>query len=131
MRFSKGQRATLVRTWNVDSWFYQYSSEPVRHIIEHAYGLRACDAKTRTKCQEDVSLALSLFATKVGCGKDQACHALLSGSILHLLKALEKVYAETQPDGLSPSTILDAWVDSFRESNMGVGVGSDTGRRRS
>lgn len=120
MQFKKAQRAELLRTWNQDSWFYYNLSVPARQIIEHAYGLRPCSPKTRTKCQEDVTLALALFSDKIGCDKAHACHALLSGSVQHLVQAIERLHGSEASVATTPEALSDAWEASFRESNMGV-----------
>ena len=118
MQFKKAQRAELARTWNSNSWFYVNLGEPARQIVEVAYGLRPASAALRDRGQGDVSLALSLFSAKVGCDKAQACHALLSGSVRHLVTAMAKNRAIGKA-GL-PERLVAPWQDAFRDANMGV-----------
>lgn len=115
MQFKRSQRGELARTWNRESWFYSALGEPARRIVESAYGLRAADPKERTRCQEDVTLVLSIFARKTGCDKAQACRALLTGSLRHLQNAIDRKRQAAPTE----EELRAAWVDSFREINMG------------
>lgn len=115
MQFKKSQRAELIRNWSSSSWFFQVSSEHIKSIIERAYGIRGCKAHEMHKCQEDVSLAVATFARSIGCEKGQATHALLSGSIKHLLAAICRKAGATT----SAQEIADAWEQAFRSINQG------------
>lgn len=115
MQFKKAQRQELARTWNSQSWFYQSLGAPAREIIERAYGLKLCAPRARSKAQEDVTLALSIFSREIGCDKAHAVHALLSGSIHHLLVALGKINGA----GFTADHIKEAWEAAFRNINIG------------
>ena len=115
MRFGKSQREQLQRTWNEKSWFYRNVGIPVRVVIEVAYGLTPSVASHQTKCQEDVSLALELFAGKIGASKSQVVHALLTGDFLSLMRVLIR-----DSGGGIPHSLGEKWVESFREVSMGL-----------
>jgi hypothetical protein len=112
MQFKRAQREELSRSWNKESWFFSELGLPARGIIMRAYGLEICSPKIRTKCQEDVSMAVSNFARKIGAEKSHVTHAMLSGSILHLKRALAK-------KGLTceDATLTYEWQNAFRELN--------------
>jgi len=114
MQFKRAQREELARSWNKESWFFNELGLPARQIIARAYGLEVCDPKTRTKCQEDTSLVVGLFARTVGAEKSQVAHALLSGSLKHLEVALRR-------NGITHSNahLSKSWQEAFREVNLG------------
>jgi hypothetical protein len=122
MQFKKAQRAELHRTWGPQSWFFQVLGAPAREIIECAYGLKGTEAARRTKCQEDVTLALSIFAQKIGCDKSHVTHALLTGSLTHLCLALHRIGEHPRE-----STLRNAWSDAFREVNLPTTTTPDDG----
>ena len=132
MQFKKAQRAQLHKTWNPKSWFYQHSSLPIRDIIAKAYGITLCKAAERQKCQEDVSLALSIFARKLGCDKAHVTHALLTGDIQALIRATVKFKGQSMDDrlqtayafrtGFDSHAFVAAWEHSFRDINVGIAL---------
>ena len=120
MRFGKKQQAVLARSWNKTSWFYRELGEPARAIVERAYGLRQCDPALRYSCQEDVSLALSIFAVQIQAEKAQCTHAFLTGSIKHLRMAIRKRWDHTGKwTGPSSAELVDPWTDAFRDVAQG------------
>lgn len=116
MQFRQTQKDQLTQTWNESSWFYSSLGEPARQIVSKAYGLTLCTPRERSKCQEDVTLALSIFARNIGCDKSHAVHALLSGSLGHLLTALGKIHGTIF---ISLNGLTEAWEGAFREINLG------------
>lgn len=116
MKFGKDQQETLKRNWNNRSWFYCMSAEDICDYIQCAYGLKVSKPITAAQyqkfqpfCQEFVSAALYTFARKLGCKKSHVVHALLTGSVSHLLQALER-----QGTPCTLSTMRKHWCDSFQ-----------------
>jgi hypothetical protein len=114
MQFKRAQRGQLQRNWHGGSWFHKNLGPPVRSIIERAYGIEECEPKDRTKAQEDVTVALALFARSVGCEKSHVVHALLSGSIKALQRAVHKAGGNVTED-----LLRSAWQNAFRNINTG------------
>lgn len=115
MQFRKKQRDQLRESWNTDSWFFRVSSATSKAVVEQAYGIQEVPAHRRTKAQEGLSIALALFARKTGSSKDQVIHALLTGSLPHLMSAMARVPGNT----ISEPLIREAWEESFREIYLG------------
>lgn len=111
MQFKQEQLQQLSRSWGPESWFYEVLGPPAREIIERAYGIRHCAARERSKSQEYLTLALSLFARKVGADKAQVVHALLTGKVESLLAAMGR-----KPGAIfSIDEVEQAFQSSFRE----------------
>lgn len=121
MQFKKAQRSQLQKHWHGGSWFYKSLGPPARAIIECAYGLKECTPKLRAVAQDDVTTALTIFARRVGCEKSHIVHALLTGSIKHLKKALHSLQGNTDENYLR-----NAWEAAFRDINVGTLYVEDT-----
>jgi len=111
MQFKQEQQQQLAKSWGPSSWFYQNLGDPARRIVEGAYGVRFCSARERAKSQEYLTLALSLFARKIGAEKSQVTHALLTGEASKLLAAVGRKSGAT----FSISDLSEAYQESFRE----------------
>lgn len=111
MQFRKAQRAELARNWGPSSWFYVSASPQIRSLIGRAYGIEICDPKHRSKAQEDLTYAMTVFTEAVRCEKAQACHALLTGSIQHLEMAITRRLGSCKPR----ITLQAHWLDAFKE----------------
>jgi hypothetical protein len=117
MQFRQPQLEALQCNWHGGSWFYSNLGLPARLIVEAAYGLINIPVITpnqRKKAQEDLTTAMSIFARRVGCDKSQAVHALLSGSIESLHRAIER-----NGNASSEQELRDAWEAAFRDINIG------------
>jgi hypothetical protein len=112
MQFKRQQREAAAKYWNATSWFYQNLGTPARQIVEHAYGITTCTAKERAQSQEYLTLALSLFARKIGADKSHVVHALLTGSVDSLIDALGR---KAHVRHVSSITLADDWQEAFRD----------------
>lgn len=121
MQFRKAQRAELLHSWNGDSWFFRNLGLPARKMIEVAYGLGEYNfpigltlsreqSSARTRAQEDVSQAMAHFARALGCDKSHTVHALLSGSVDALIRAVGRATGQE----LQHTELRDAWEQAFR-----------------
>jgi hypothetical protein len=90
MQFKRQQREAAAKTWNASNWFYQNLGTPAREIVSNAYGVNQCTPKQRAQSQEYLTLALSLFARKIGADKSHVVHALLTGSVEALANILTR-----------------------------------------
>lgn len=118
MQFKRVQREQLLEVWGAGSWFYANLGPAARVIIECAYGIvdiPQITPRERAKAQDDVTLAMSIFARRIGCDKSHVVHALLSGSFDGLQRALER-----NGNASSEQVIRDAWQSAFRDTNLGI-----------
>jgi hypothetical protein len=111
MQFRKEQREAVARSWGMNSWFYLNLGQPIRDVIERAYGLKPCTPKERAASQEVLTTALSVFAQKIGAEKSHCVHALLTGRLDSLMAALGR----KQGASFSSNSLKEAWISSFRE----------------
>lgn len=111
MQFKRDQREVMKEAWGSSSRFFSSLGQPAREIVEKAYSLRFCSARERAQSQEYLTLAVSLFARKIGVQKSQAVHALLTGRMDKLLEIKGR-----KPGAVfSINTIEEDWQASFRE----------------
>jgi hypothetical protein len=119
VQFRAAQREQLSRTWNDQSWFFRSLGEPARDIVAQAYGVKPCTAREKSKSQEYLTLAASVFARKIGAEKSHVVHALLSGSVEHLCEAIGRRAKAAGVDFIdadrADDQLREAWEASFRE----------------
>lgn len=114
MQFKRHQREQLEKSWGAQSWFYQYSGQSIRDIVGRAYGIQSCTPRERALSQEYLTLALSIFAHKIGAEKSHVVHALLTNSVRGLRDAVW--YKGGDPnDYPSEKEIAENWEAAFRE----------------
>lgn len=117
MQFKRKQRDALLRSWHGGSWFYTSLGPPARSIVEQAYELPdgvIVPNSQKARAQDDLTVIMAIFARRIGCDKSHAVHALLSGSIESLQKAL--IRAGQRAD---KGHLLKAWESSFRDVSLG------------
>jgi hypothetical protein len=117
MQFGVTQREQLRRNWYGESWFYTNLGSPARTLIEAAYGIinvPQVTPKQRAQAQEMVTTSLSIFAHRTGCDKSHVVHALLSGSIEGLQRALERT-----GNASSELELRVIWESCFRDVALG------------
>ena len=115
MQFRKAQRAELARNWGKDSWFWVNLDQPSRDTIELAFGIKACHPNDRPKYQAIVTKCVGDFADAIKAEKGQVYHALLSGSVKHLILAIAKKHQGKKGDwlGPNPSELIKPWQEAF------------------
>lgn len=113
VQFKEHQREQAEQSWGPDSWFYQHSGQPIRDIVGRAYGVYECTPKQRALSQEYLTLALSIFARKIGAGKSHVVHAILTGSIDSLIAAIAR-RAHDSPF-TREAILIEDWEAAFRE----------------
>jgi hypothetical protein len=111
VQFKKQQREQILANWGPQSWFYQSLGQPARDIVGRAYSLIPCTPKERTLSQEYLTLALSIFARKIGAEKSHVVHGLLTSSLTSLIEAVGRKSGAQ----LSLETLSEDWTASFRE----------------
>lgn len=114
MQFKKQQREAAAEHWGPSSWFYKQLGEPAREIVERAYGIKEGSKKELAQAQEYLTLALSLFARKIGADKSHVVHALLTGQLSSLMAALGRKPGVS----FSEQSLAEDWEAAFREVTL-------------
>jgi hypothetical protein len=114
MQFKRQQREAAAKTWNASNWFYQNLGTPAREIVSNAYGVNQCTPKQRAQSQEYLTLALSLFARKIGADKSHVVHAMLTGSLTSLMAALGRKSGAN----FSTESLAEDWQAAFRDVTL-------------
>lgn len=117
MQFKQQQREQAEQNWGPHSWFYQHSGEPIRTIVGRAYGMHLypCTPREQSLSQEYLTLALSIFARKIGAGKSHVVHALLTGSVPSLIEAIGR---RSQIASFLETSLIEDWEAAFREVSL-------------
>lgn len=118
MQFGAKQQEMALANWGPQSWFYQNLGQPARDIVGRAYGVLSCSNRERTSSQEYLTLALQIFAQKIGADKSHVVHALLTNSPRHLLVAIIRREELHETGTLSTKDLAEKWVQSFREAQL-------------
>lgn len=111
MQFRKAQRAELARNWE-KSWFRLALPSNGQRLIEEAYGLVVVKEPVRNYAQFQLSDALSTFALDLGCDKSHVTHALLTGSVESLMRALGKIEGSV----FSEPSIKLSWCNAITKT---------------